>query len=314
MIVRTLLRAVVFGIATTALPLSAFAQSYWIMPRDSQYAQAIQRIGVTDVTVTYHRPLAKGRTIWGCESTDVVPKAGASYPCLVPNGQVWRAGANDATTISFGTAVSIDGHNVPAGTYSLFMIPGAREWTIVLNKTARQWGSFAYDDKQDLLRVQAVPAAGPPQDALVYEFPNVTADSARLELRWDTVRVGFDIHVDTAAQTKARTAANFSGSAGWWAAGYWLNEQHNPEEALKWINASMAFGEDTNNLMMKADILAELKRYDEAIDHAGRALVLVGKMANKDMSAQMTSGIQKKIADWKTAKGRLASVVMLPQM
>jgi tetratricopeptide (TPR) repeat protein len=299
----SLLRAAILGVAMFSYPAVAAGQSYWVMPRDSQYAQAMQRVGVTDITITYHRPLAKGRVLWGCESTDVLPKAGATYPCVVPYGQVWRAGANDATNITFSTAVVIDGHALPAGTYGLFMIPGPTEWTVIFNRNARQWGAFTYDQKQDALRIAVTPESGDLQDALLYNFSDVASDHARAELRWEKVRVAFDIAVDVVAQTKARGAMQFNQTDGWWAAGYWLNEQHNPEEALKWINASLAFGEDSNNLMMKANIVATLKRYDEAIALANRALVVVGQNSNQAFVAQLTAAIQKQIADWKQGKG-----------
>lgn len=285
-------------------PGRALAQTYWIMPRESQYAQAMQRVGVTDITIAYHRPMVKGRAIWGCETTDVIQKPGVTYSCLVPNGQVWRAGANDATTITFSTGVTIGGRELPAGTYGLFMIPGPAEWTIVFNKTARQWGAFSYDDKQDALRVKAASAPADMQEALLYDFHDVTDDSTEVELRWEKMRVAFRISADTATLTKAKTGGQFNSTAGWWAAGYWLEQAHNPEEALKWINASIAFGEDTNNLMMKSSVVAALKRYDEAIQTAERALALVAKMPNQAMAAQLRAGIEKKIADWKKQGGR----------
>jgi len=231
----------------------------------------------------------------------VIQKPGATYPCLVPNGQVWRAGANDATTVAFSTPVTMSGHAVPAGTYGLFMIPGTSSWTIILNKNARQWGAFTYDDKQDLLRVPATPAAGDMQEALLYSFRDVSVGATELELRWEKLRVAFRIDVDVDTQTKARTAALFNPTDGWWAAGYWL-EQQKPEEALKWINAALALNEDTNGLMMKSNIVASLKRYDEAIQTAERALVLAAKLPEAQRGP-LTATIQKKIAEWKAARG-----------
>ena len=87
----------------------------------------------------------KGRPIWGQ---------------LVPYGQVWRSGANEATTITFDQPVMVEGQPLAAGTYSLFTIPTEKQWTMIFNKTAKQWGAFKYDDKQDALRVTVTPQKG----------------------------------------------------------------------------------------------------------------------------------------------------------
>lgn len=97
----------------------------------------------TKVTIVYHRPSVKGRKVMGD---------------LVPFGQVWRTGANDATTITFDKAVTIEGKTLAAGTYSLFTIPTENEWTIIFNSEAKQWGAYKYNDKNDVLRVSVKPA------------------------------------------------------------------------------------------------------------------------------------------------------------
>ena len=111
---------VVLIVAAALLSPIAQAQSFILdLPRDSQHAVLTQRIGITDVTVNYHRPLVKGRAIWGK---------------VVPYGQVWRAGANENTTIAFSDPVTIEGQALPRGTYGLHMIPGENDWTIILSK------------------------------------------------------------------------------------------------------------------------------------------------------------------------------------
>src|SRR5918992_1151428 len=144
---------------------SAFAQVR--VPRPSQKASVTQTIGVTDVTITYHRPGVKGRKIWGD------PPAGApagtatlddararpADAVIVPFGRVWRTGANEATTFKVTDDVLINGQPLAAGSYSLHTIPGRDEWTIIFNKDDGQWGSFTYDEKKDALRVKAKPQA-----------------------------------------------------------------------------------------------------------------------------------------------------------
>src|SRR4029453_2141254 len=108
------------------------------LPRASQAASVSQTIGVTEIAIHYSRPLVKGRAIWGD---------------LVPYDKVWRAGANENTTISFSTPVSIAGHALAAGAYGLHTIPTAGDWTLILSNNSSNWGSFSYEEKDDALRV-----------------------------------------------------------------------------------------------------------------------------------------------------------------
>ena len=101
-----------------------------------------QRVGLTDIQVEYSRPGVKDRTIFGG---------------IVPYGQVWRTGANQATKLTFSTPVKLEGHEIPAGTYALFTIPGENEWTIIINKNASQWGAFQYNEKDDVVRFKVTP-------------------------------------------------------------------------------------------------------------------------------------------------------------
>src|SRR4051812_39240376 len=143
------------------------------LPQASSAATVSQTIGITDIAITYHRPAVKGRTIWGDIAADKVaalikassvtaaaategtvdgaPGSGKDFP-IAPNGHVWRAGANEATRITISDDVLVNGQKLAAGAYSLHMIPGKDEWTVIFNKTADQWGSFRYDAKQDALR------------------------------------------------------------------------------------------------------------------------------------------------------------------
>ena len=133
--------------------------------------------------VTYGRPSVRGRDIFGPDTT-----------ALVPYGQVWRLGANEATTITLSSAVRVAGQPLAAGTYSVFAIPGAAEWTVVFNKTAEQWGAFRYDEAQDALRV-SVPAEASPNTVEMFEvaFDDVTDASADLVFAWDRTRVSVPI-------------------------------------------------------------------------------------------------------------------------
>src|SRR5271169_1472342 len=132
------------------------------LPTLSQRSIITQQIGLTDITINYCRPLAGGRTLWGKE---------------IQYGQVWRAGANENTTIAFTDDVSVEGHPLPAGTYGLHMIPAADQWTVIFSKNSTSWGSFSYDEKEDALRVTVKPQSGEFQEALAYTFDDVKPDS-----------------------------------------------------------------------------------------------------------------------------------------
>ena len=194
------------------------------LPRDSQHSKVTQTIGITDITINYHRPLVKGRQIWGK---------------VVPYGQVWRAGANENTTISFTDPVSIEGQQVAKGTYALFMIPGENEWTVILSKVHTAWGSFTYNQADDALRVRVKPQASEMEEALAYDFDDVKADSAVVTLRWEKVAVPFKIGVDTHGIVQASLPNQLQGLAqytweGWDdAANYLLAQKYDLDDALK---------------------------------------------------------------------------------
>ncbi|MFQ5695859.1 MAG: DUF2911 domain-containing protein [Terriglobia bacterium] len=161
-----------------AAALPAWAQRGNDEARPSPNAEVSQTIGTTEVTVSYGRPGVKDRAVWGG---------------LVPNGQVWRTGANEATTISFSSDVAVEGQPLAAGTYGLFTTPGAGEWTVIFNKTANQWGAFRYDAGQDALRVTVKPRSAAHREWMSFGFADLSAGSATLVLRWEKLAVPIKI-------------------------------------------------------------------------------------------------------------------------
>lgn len=139
-----------------------------------------QTIGTTNVVVAYGRPSVRGRAVFGG---------------LVPYGEVWRTGANEATAIYFSKDVRVEGQPLPAGTYGLFTLPTEDGWTVIFNRTAEQWGAFDYDASQDALRVPVTPEAGPATEMMTFTFEDVTDTSGDLVLAWDTLRVPVTIEV-----------------------------------------------------------------------------------------------------------------------
>jgi hypothetical protein len=164
----------IFGIAQIV-----FAQNDLNLPDVSQAAEVKQRIALTDVTVKYHRPLVKGRKIWGD---------------LVPYGKVFRAGANENTTIEFSDPVSVEGKPLDKGTYGLHMIPNPDSCTVIFSKTNTGWGSYSYDQKDDALRVTVKPRPiAETKEALEFDFEDLKATSAVVTLKWEKLAIPFTV-------------------------------------------------------------------------------------------------------------------------
>lgn len=233
------------------------------LPRASQHALVSQRIGITDITINYHRPLANGRQIWGK---------------LAPYGQVWRAGANENTTITFSDPVSVEGQPLEKGTYGLHMIPGENEWTVIFSKNSTSWGSFAYKQDEDALRVTVKPQPAELHDALTYDFDNVKPDSTVVTMRWDKVAVPFKVHVNvndivTASIHQRMHGLNQYYWEGWDdAAQYFLANKINLDEALKDEDQSIQAEERYDNLMNKSRILDAMGRKSDADLFRAKAL------------------------------------------
>jgi tetratricopeptide (TPR) repeat protein len=233
------------------------------LPRQSQHALITQRIGITDITVNYHRPLANGRQIWGK---------------IAPYGQVWRAGANENTTITFSDPVTIEGQALDKGTYGLHMIPAESEWTVIFSKNSTAWGSFTYKQDEDSLRVTVKPQTAEAHDALAYDFDDLKADSAVVTMRWDKVAVPFKVAVKVNDLVTASIHRQLHGlSQYYWegwddAAGYLLANKINLDEALKDEDQSIQIEERYDNLMSKSKIYDAMGRKDDATAFRNKAL------------------------------------------
>jgi hypothetical protein len=250
--------------AIVALGQIASAQSDLKLPDVSQAAEAKQRIALTDVTVKYHRPLVNGRKIWGG---------------LVPYGKVWRAGADENTTIEFSDPVSVEGKPLDKGTYGLHMIPNADSCTVIFSKTNTGWGSYSYDQKDDALRVDVKPRPlAENKEALEFEFEDLKPTSTAVTLKWEKLGIPFTVSVNDAEQTLQNVRAQMKGAGQFaWqapdqAAQFCLTRKINLDEALKWADASIQNEERFENLSTKADILKAMNRQDEAKTTWNKAL------------------------------------------
>lgn len=149
--------------------------------RVSPNAAVSQTIGTTEVRLTYGRPSVNDRTIF-------------SEDGLVPYGEVWRTGANEATTISFSSDVTVQGEPLSAGTYSLYTIPGEDTWTLIFNDVANQWGT-EYDQSEDVLRVEATPETAHHREQMMVFFEEISDTSGTGVIHWADIQVPFEIQV-----------------------------------------------------------------------------------------------------------------------
>src|SRR4029077_6881644 len=242
------------------------AQNDLNLPDVSQAAQVKQRIALTDITVNYHRPLVNGRKIWGG---------------LVPYGKVWRAGANENTTIEFSDPVSVEGQPLAKGVYGLHVIPNPDSWTVIFSKTNTGWGSYSYKEDEDALRVNVKPRPLAEQkEALEYQFGDLKPDSTGETLKGEKLGVPFTVSIKDADKTLQNIRAQLKGRGQFtWqaldeAAQFCLTRKINLDEALQWADASIQNEERFDNLSTKADILKALNRPDEAKSTWNHALEL----------------------------------------
>ncbi len=261
-------------------------------PAGSPACTLNQRVGLTDITVVYSRPSVKDRTIFGG---------------IVPYGQVWRTGANQATKLTFSTPVKLEGHEIPAGTYALFTIPGETEWTIIISTNINQWGSFQYNQKDDLVRFNVTPATlrDTRVETFSIEFNYIRDESAILTLVWDRTVVAIQMAVDVTSklvpQIEAAMAAPGKKAAtlDFQAATFYFNHDLDLKKALAWLNDGLA---DNPNIAyelwhLKAQILAKQGDKAGAIAAAKQSSELAVKAEGAGssfvkMNQDLISGLQ----------------------
>jgi hypothetical protein len=274
---RLLLAALMFSAPALAQRLE--------LPALSPGAKVSQTVGLTDISVEYSSPGVRGRKIFGT---------------VVPFGEVWRAGANSATKLSFSKDVTINGTAVPAGDYAFFVVPNKppAAWTVILSNGVKQWGSMQYKKEQDFLRVDVKPVAIADRERLGFVFPDFTNDQATLALEWEKVRIPLVIKLKTSEQS-AQTIKNFEENPqGAWtqAARYELEQTKNYDSALKLADKSIAVQEDWLNVWTKAQILAAKGDKKGALALATKADELGAKNPPRYFFA---AEVKKALSDWK---------------
>ena len=256
------------------------------LPRPSPFAKVVQTVGLTDITVDYSSPGVKGRKIWGA---------------VVPYDQMWRAGANGATKLTFSRDVSFADKPVPAGTYAFFVIPTKGAWTVILNKKADQAGTGRdYKQADDLLRVQVTPKAAPFRERLAYAITDFTDDKATLELEWEKLRLPIPIAVQTSAQALANINSTIDGTWRTYAnaARYMLENKKDYDTGMKYVDQSLALKEDWYNVWIKAELQAAKGNTKDARATGEHAY----ELGKKSDGFFLEGEVKKTLEEWKKKK------------
>jgi len=248
-------RAVALSLLLTA-PSLLHAQNYRLdLPWPSPHAAVSQVVGMTTLSVDYHRPGVNKRVIWGG---------------LVPFDTVWRAGANENTLLESTSPFTVGGTTLPAGRYGVFMIPTRTTWTIALSKQSNDWGAFSYDATEDIVRFAVTPRAAEFTERLQYNFDDPTNTTAILTMRWEKLAVSFPVSVNTnlvtldSLSSQLRNLPRFWSTAWVEAARWALTNTSNLDQAEIWADTAISLSPDFTSYNLKAAVLDRRGKTAEA--------------------------------------------------
>lgn len=230
-----------------------------------------QEFALSDISIEYSRPSAKGRVIYGD---------------LVPFDKLWRTGANASTKITFGSAVKLEGNDVPAGTYSLYTIPGKTEWTIVINKNLTNWGIDGYKEEEDLVRFKVKPTALTENvETFTMNVGSITSNTCTIDLTWEKTKASFNVTTEIDAEIMKNIEKIMSTDARPYfsAARYYYENDKDLKKALEW--AGKATEQNPKAywvVLLKARIELKLKDYKASMASAEKAKALATEDKNDD--------------------------------
>lgn len=238
----------------------AYGQQELKVPTLSPITEISQEVGLTQVKLSYSRPGAKGRKIFGG---------------LVPYNEVWRTGANASTKLTFTEDVKIAGNALKAGTYALYTIPGEKEWTVIIhtNTKHRSIAGDVYKPAEDAFRFKVKPARPATFiETFTIGFSDITTDSANVVVAWENTQIKFRIDFDVDAQVDKQIADLIASPAGmshenqFLAAEYYLHNNKDLSRADSWIAAAMEKSpKNARYGLLRAKILAKAGKRDEAL-------------------------------------------------
>lgn len=273
---------------TLSFALESQAQSAISTPVPSPAATVKQKIGLAEVTVTYNRPSARGRVVFGK---------------LVPFGEAWRTGANGSTLITTDAEMLIEGKVIPAGTYGIYTVPNNDAWEIIFNKNTKAGGNLAaYKDEEDVLRVKLpVKKLADKVESFTITFDNVSETSATLDFIWENTKVSLAVKQDVNAivmkqiETFEKNPMRMVSNGYYQAASYLLGSEQKFDKALEYVNKAIELKYDTYwVLRTKALIQAKLKDYKGAIETAKKS----AEKAKADGDNHYVSMNEESIAEW----------------
>ncbi|MEZ5014996.1 MAG: DUF2911 domain-containing protein [Chitinophagales bacterium] len=255
------------------------------LPQPSPWAQVSQKFGMAQATITYSRPSMKGRKIFGG---------------LVPNGELWRTGANKCVQFQIEGDVTINGTKIPAGTYSLFTIPNESEWQIVINKDTEMWGTGGYTQDHDLMRFAVKTHTHTSTESFTIDFANITPNSVEVQLYWENTMVSFTLmndFVEAGRQNIEAAIKQAENTLGLYddAADFYLNNNLDAKMALDWAKKSVAQGEKYWNVYTLARAYAANGMKAEAISTGERSLALAKEAKNTGFAQTVESDLM----EWK---------------
>jgi hypothetical protein len=274
---------------TALLAAFATANAQIKTPAPSPGSKITQDVGLIKVEVEYSRPSAKGRKVFGD---------------LVPFGELWRTGANNSTKVMFSDDAKVGGIALPKGTYALYTVPGEKEWSVVFYKNTTFWGTpepkdFKEEDVAARVKVPVLPLRDM-VESFSMGFNNLRNNGADLEISWEYTKIAVPITVDTDGKVMSAIKSTMEGPGAdsyYASARYYFEEKKDMAQALAWVDQSLAKGGDKFWILrLKANILAELGRYKDAIMTAEKSTELAKKEGNADYPRMN----DKSIMDWKT--------------
>lgn len=242
----------------------------------SPAATVSQRIGISDVTVNYSRPSVRGRQVWG----NLVPYGWNVQGFGLQNSAPWRAGANENTTITFSHDVKVQGQDVPAGTYGLFFVINEdNTGEVILSTDTQSWGSFFYIPANDQLKADIKLRDIPHVETLQFDFINLTKYSGELVLNWEKKQFPVKIEFDVDGIVMANATEELKGVTGFTpqgftsAATYAFQNSVNLDQGLVWIDRAIAQNPNFTNARIKAGILTQMGKAEDAQKILDGALV-----------------------------------------
>jgi Protein of unknown function (DUF2911) len=270
---KIMIKKLTLAMMLGAFTICSFAQQL-NTPQPSSTQEVKQNFGLSKIELSYSRPGMKGRKIFGD---------------LVPYGKVWRTGANQATTLTFGDEVTIGGTKIPAGKYGLLTIPDAGEWTVIITKQTDVTNPAAYKPEQDVVRVKASPVElGFPVETFTILFGDITGTSCNLQMVWDNIVVSVPIttDVDSKVSAQIKDLMEKDNRPYFAAAMYYVENGKDLNQALAWLEKATAANPDAFYMFyQKARVLAKLGRKKEALEVSNKSMELSKAAKNDDYVA-----------------------------